>query len=90
MQKCGAKVLLFLHPPKYLYYLCTTFSNFLGSMKLFSRHSGILLVVLGAILLLVGVLVHWTYSNAFSMFCLLLIIAGVVLYVVNTKRDSNY
>ena len=90
MQKCGAKVLLFLHPPKYLYYLCTIFCNFLGSMKHFTRHSGILLVVLGAILLFVGVLAHWTYSNAFSLFCLLLIIAGVVLYVVDTKHGSNY
>ncbi len=59
-------------------------------MKFFSRRSSILLVILGAILLLVGVIAHWTYNNAFSMFCLLLIIAGVVLYVVSAKRNSDY
>ncbi len=59
-------------------------------MKKIPPFSGIVLVFLSTALLAVGFFAHWTTHNVFSALCLLLIIAGIVLHVVLTKRNGKY
>lgn len=59
-------------------------------MKIHTKHWGIPLVVIGALVLIVGFIAGWTNVNALLICALLLIVAGIVMYILTMKREDKY
>lgn len=54
------------------------------------RCFGLALVYVGALLLIASYAFGLTNANGLLVFCLLLIVAGIVLHVLTLKRESRY
>jgi hypothetical protein len=59
-------------------------------MNFLKNYGGIVLIFLGAAMLVVLCLIHFTMVNALLLLPLLLIVAGIVWHVLRLKRQSNY
>lgn len=59
-------------------------------MKKYMKFIGLGSVYAGVLLLVVAFLAGWTRSNAVLFSALFLVVAGIVGYVVASKKESRY